>query len=533
MHAGIQLGWQRGLLGDLDGGCHLLGAGLGDVIFTQVRVLVHVQLSVGGIVDGKTGVGAGQAMLMDVQAVQFLFFRNAQADRLFDDGKDDGHRDQNPGRHADNTQQLDAQLGKTAAVEQAAIGGKQTDRQCAPQAVHAVDRHRTDRVVDLGNVIEKFHREDAEHASHDADHGRAEGVDHITAGGDGHQTGQRTVEGKGDIGLAVAHPADDQRGHRSQSRRQVGVEADEARGNHRVIAGHADGRAAVKAEPAEPQDENTQGHGGQVVAGDSPCLAVLAIFADAGTEHPGTQAGGNTAHKVDRRGTGEIMEAQLSQPAAAPDPVAGNGIDDQADGGGVAAVGAELGALSHRAGNDGSCCGAEHGLEHRIDPDRQGSEIVAALDERVKPADQRAGAGKHDAETHQPVAGRADTEVHHILHQNIAGVLGTSKARLAQSKACLHKEHQERRNQCPGNVRRVVHNRFPSLTLHSAASHNAALHFATNNKRRRAGACYPVRRLCRLLCCRYDSTVCARGQGGIATVCCILSVLACSCKKFR
>lgn len=59
-------------------------------------------------------------------------------------------------------------------------------------------------------------------------------------------------------------------------------------------------------------------------------------------------------------------------------------------------------------GNDGSCCGAEHGLEHRIDPDRQGTEIVAALDERVKPADQCAGAGKHDAETHQPVATAAE-----------------------------------------------------------------------------------------------------------------------------
>ena len=58
-----------------------------------------------------------------------------------------------------------------------------------------MDRHRTDRVIDFGNVIKEFHREDAEHASHDAYHGRAEGVDHITAGGDGHQTGQRTVEG--------------------------------------------------------------------------------------------------------------------------------------------------------------------------------------------------------------------------------------------------------------------------------------------------------------------------------------------------
>ena len=125
-------------------------------------------------------------------------------------------------------------------------------------AVHAVHRHRADGVIDLGNVVEELNREDAEHAGHDADDGRAERVDHVAAGGDGHQTGQRTVEGQGDIGLAVAHPGDDQRGHRSQRRGQVGVEADQTRGNHRVIAGHADGGAAVEAEPAEPQDENAQ-----------------------------------------------------------------------------------------------------------------------------------------------------------------------------------------------------------------------------------------------------------------------------------
>ena len=49
----------------------------------------------------------------------------------------------------------------------------------------------------------------------------------------------------------------------------------------------------------------------------------------------------------------------------------------------------------------------------------------------------------------RPVAGCTDTKVHHILHQNIAGVFSAGQASFTQSKACLHKEHQKRRNKCP------------------------------------------------------------------------------------
>ena len=38
------------------------------------------------------------------------------------------------------------------------------------------------------------------------------------------------------------------------------------------------------------------------------------VLANAGAEHPGTQAGRDAADKVDRRGTGEVMEAELCQP---------------------------------------------------------------------------------------------------------------------------------------------------------------------------------------------------------------------------
>ena len=482
VHAGIQLGGQRGVLDDLDRGGDLLGAGLGDVVLAQIGILIRVQLGVGRIIDGEACIGAGQAVLVVIQAVDLLLLGDAQADGLFDDREDDEHRGQHPGRHADNAQQLDAQLGKAAAVEQAALGGKQADGDGAPRTVHAVHRDSADGVIDLGNIVEELNREDAEHTGDDADDGRAERVNDVAARGDGDQTGQRTVEGQGDIGLAVAHPGDDQRRNGSQRGGQVGVEADQTCGNHRVIAGHADGGAAVEAEPAEPQDKNAQSHRGQVVAGDSAGLTGLVVFADAGAEHPGAQAGRDAADEVNCGGAGKIMEAELCQPAAAPDPVAGDGVDDQADGGGVAAVGAELRALGHRAGDDGRGSGAEHSLEHRVDPDRQRAEVIAAADERIKPADERTGTGKHDAEADEPVARRTDTKIHHILHQNIAGIFCTGQASLAQGKARLHEEHQKRSNQCPCNVCGIVHRTEP-LSYFS--------------KQKGAGQNHTVRRLCR------------------------------------
>ena len=429
VHTGIQFRRQRRFLLDFDRRRHFGGAGLGDVVLAQVGVFVHFQVGVGGIGDGKACVGAGQTMFMDVQAVDLFLFGDPQADGLFDKGEDDEHGYQHPDRHADKAQHLHAEEGEAVAVENALAGGEKAGGQGAPGTVGAVDGNRTHGVVDFCHIIEEFYREDHQHTGHDADDGGAEGVHYITAGGDGHQARQRTVEGQGNIGFAVAHPGGDESRHGSQGRGQVGVEADEAGGDHGIVAGHADGGAAVEAEPAEPQDEHAQGHGGEVMAGDGPGLAVLAVFADAGAQHPGAQAGGDAAHEMYGGGTGEVMEAQLRKPAAAPDPVAGDGIDDEADGRRVDAVGAELGALGHGAGNDGGRRGAEDGLEHHIHPQRQAAEIVAALDEGVKPADEGAGTREHHAEAHQPEAGGADTKIHHILHQNIAGVFGTGQAR--------------------------------------------------------------------------------------------------------
>jgi len=161
---------------------------------------------------------------------------------------------------------------------------------------------------------------------------------------------------------------------------------------------------------------------------------------------------------VDTGRSGEVMEAQLTEPAAAPDPVAGNGVDQQGDGGRVDAVGAELGALRHGAGDDGGGGGAEHGLEDSVGPQGNagGKDMAVILHNHgVKPAEQAGARAEHNAEADEPEAGGADAEVHQVLHQDVAGVFGPGEACFAHGEACLHEKDQRRAQQDPNGVDRT------------------------------------------------------------------------------
>ena len=85
--------------------------------------------------------------------------------------------------------------------------------------------------------------------------------------------------------------------------------------------------------------------------------------------------------------------------------MAGNGVDQQGDGGGVDAVGAELGALRHGAGDDGGGGGAEHGLEDSVGPQGNagGKDMAVILHNHgVKPAEQAGARAEHNAEADEP-----------------------------------------------------------------------------------------------------------------------------------
>ena len=66
---------------------------------------------------------------------------------------------------------------------------------------------------------------------------------------------------------------------------------------------------------------------------------------------------------------------------------------------------------------------------------------IITLNERVEPADESAGAAEHQAEADEPVAGRADAEIHHVFHQDVAGVLCPGEAGFAQGESGLHEVH--------------------------------------------------------------------------------------------
>ena len=219
---------------------------------------------------GKPGIGGGQSMLGNIQTCQLVLSRCPQADGVLQQQEYRCDDDGDVCRHRNDTQRLHAQKMETAAIEQALFrgnaGGEQTRQNGAQRAAYTVNGDRAHRVVDLGHLVKKLHCQhdhNAEDQSHDR---RACRTDCVAAGGDAYQPGQRRVIGHGDVRLAIPQPREDQRNAAGHSRRQIGVEEDQPGADNGVVARHADGRSAIKTEPAEPQDEYPQRSKGQVMA---------------------------------------------------------------------------------------------------------------------------------------------------------------------------------------------------------------------------------------------------------------------------
>ena len=100
---------------------------------------------------------------------------------------------------------------------------------------------------------------------------------------------------------------------------------------------------------------------------------------------------------------------------------------------------------------------AEDRLEDDIAPERHGLGHDRVLrpvdppDHGIQAPDQGRRAPEHQTEPHQPVAGGPDTEIHHVLHQDVARVLGPGQSRLTQGKSRLHEINQGCRDQYPCN----------------------------------------------------------------------------------
>ena len=188
------------------------------------------------------------------------------------------------------------------------------------------------------------------------------------------------------------------------------------------------------------------------MAGNSVYRAIRIVLANTCANHLRTDEGSNAADHMYCGGAGKIMEAQLRQPAAAPNPVAADRINNSTDNQAVNAINEEVGTLCHRTGNNRCCCCAEHSLEDEERRARIACAIITLYEEvrrTDKAADIRA---KHQAEADNPEHYRAKAHIHNVLHNDVGSVLRSRKACLDHRKARLHRKYQEGTYQHPYRI---------------------------------------------------------------------------------
>ena len=152
------------------------------------------------------------------------------------------------------------------------------------------------------------------------------------------------------------------------------------------------------------------------------------------------------------------MEAELGEPAAAPDPVSGDRIDQERDQNGIDAVGGEFRTFSHRAGDDRRRGRTEDGLEEEVDQRRIACIAgVIVSDEEIRRADDAADVfPEHEPEAQDPENDGTKRKVHEILHDDVACILCSREPSLHHRKSRLHEEYQNSPQQCPCRIRRGV-----------------------------------------------------------------------------
>jgi hypothetical protein len=308
--------------------------------------------------------------------------------------------------------------------------------------VHA---DRADRVVDP-DPVDEDDRDDHQQPGEGADDDGHQARHRVRAGGDADQPGEHAVGDHRDVpragpqadeqpGGGAAGATGQRRGHDHDPDR-LGVELED--------------RAAVEAEPAEEQQQGAERHERDRVAGDRPRLAGAGVeLADPGPEDGGGHERRDAAGHVHDGGAGEVLEAELGDPAATPGPRADHRVDQGGHHGRDDDVGTELHPLGDGAGHDRRRGGGEHRLEGEVDLQRVaglGHVVRGGGEEEAVGAEQPRGLGAvHQAPPDRVVGQHPDRDGHEVLADDVRDVLAAGQPGLEHREAGVHDEHQHGR----------------------------------------------------------------------------------------
>src|SRR5918998_1291511 len=404
-------------------------------------------------------------VLVDIQAVELLVGLDPDADGGLEGREDRERGEEDEPAAGDDAEGLDAELVKAAAVEEAGLadrgqgrGREEAAGERAPDAAHAVRGDGAERVVHP-DPVDEHERRVHDYARYKADDYGGPGCYEGAGGGDGDECRDGAVAAHADVDVLAVHVAHGHGAEDAGGSREGGGERDVG-----DLGACRHRGAGVEAVPADPKDQDAENRQRHVVAGDVDRTALVVVLAEPGAEEQGTGERGHGAREVDDRRAGEVLHAELGEPAAAPDPVPDQRGEQARENHGEDHVDGELRPLEHGAPHDGEGDGAEGYLEEELGRERDlrpGEPCVDLVylpggnreEPALRPEDGVAGA-ERDGEAYGPEQEGRDREVDQYLCDHATDVLHAGEPDLQHREPGLHKQHQHRRDDHPHRVHR-------------------------------------------------------------------------------
>lgn len=412
-------------------------------------------------VDRVLLVGAG-TVHGDIQAALEVFRARDDGHELLEHLDGDVTHDEGVNCAADDGEELDTkQLGAvtegvfgTDSVLRDLFSGKDADADRTEGTTHTVHGPDVESVIEIELLGELDAAVAPRHAEDTDDEGGPR-LDESGSRSDGGETGDG-ADASTDEGRLTFHLPFEQE-PAEESRRG---------GNLRVHSGESGGAvgtqrgAAVEAEPAKPEQAGTEGNERNVVRIGVELITFELLAVRQGED--GGQ-GGETGGGVHDDAAGEILDALLSHPAAAPDPVAEREVDQVNPDEDEDEVRHEAHAIGKSASHEARRDDGKHALKAGEHVRRNGRVRVRlshrhVLEEviRLRSADEiPARLAKAQGETpHDPDDGD-ETHGDVVLHHDGEHVRRTHETTVEEGQTRRHEVHERHRDENKRGVTRI------------------------------------------------------------------------------
>ena len=216
----------------------------------------------------------------------------------------------------------------------------------------------------------------------------------------------------------------------------------------------------VEAEPAEPQNEDTNNGEGDVVARDCSWFAVVAVLTNARPQEVGTHQGRPATGRVNDGGTGEVAECcvtnsdPVEDAVTLPEHVDNNRVDECSHHCAEDQVTRDLGTTGHcaRCDRDRSC-GEDHLEEEwRVTGVTAIEAAIAETAQEEAVASDPLTVTKGNAVAHCPEGQCTDAHIGHVLGHDVGHVLGSGETGFDEPEPGLHQEDQDAGDEHPDVV---------------------------------------------------------------------------------